>query len=270
MTNTKPAFPSFFVMSDIHGCYDEMMQALTHWDKDNETLVVLGDLIDRGPDSLRVVQALRALQTDYPEKVVVLQGNHDEMFARWLVETDPNDLGFYYMTTHNETIKSFFGQGPEALAKYKNSTRTQRAEHIRYLYMDSVRFLYNLPLYHETEHCIFVHAGINLKIDDWHQDTTCMNTVLNAFIYGSVPTPKRVFFGHTPGAFIRNVEPHEPGANDVWQNEAGDRIGIDGAVSMNGQLNALKVDANGHIVETIVVKLNTWDYLREDEANATV
>ena len=38
-------------MSDIHGCYDAFMNALSNWDENKEHLVLMGNYIDRGPDS---------------------------------------------------------------------------------------------------------------------------------------------------------------------------------------------------------------------------
>lgn len=240
----------YFVMSDIHGCHDQMMAALSHWDKKTETLVVLGDLIDRGPDSLLVVQTLQTLQEAHPDRVIILQGNHDESFVSWLLDTPDEDLGYYYQTTHEETIRSFYGHDPQGVAKYKRATRKQRGQHIQYLFKKELLFLARLPMVHETKHCIFVHAGINLKIDDWRDDKRCMNEIRDPFIHSSKIAPKRVFFGHTPTKFIRNVEQDL----SVWQSEHGDKVGIDGGCSMDGQLNALKINDHGDIIQTIVIQ----------------
>lgn len=238
----------FYVLSDIHGCYNELQKALSYWHPETETLVVLGDNIDRGPDSLQVVQELMHLQATYGEQVVVLQGNHDESFAKWLLDTHPSDFGFYYMETYNETLLSFFDHDRE---KYKNSTRKQRGQHALYKYAKEVRYLYDLPKYYETEHCLFVHAGINLTLQNgWRSDTQCMNSIGSAFIYAKTKAPKKVFFGHTPTSLIRN----EPTNHAVWQSEMGDKVGIDGGVSMGGQLNALKLDPYGNILETFTIK----------------
>lgn len=238
----------YFVMSDIHGCYDEMMAALSHWDKENETLVVLGDLIDKGPDSLKVVQTLSVLKEEHPDRVVILKGNHDESFANWLLDTPEDELGFYYMPSHDETIRSFYG--PDDVAKCKRDSRKQRGKHIRHHFFEELKFLARLPLVHETEHCIFVHAGINLNIEDWRDDPYCMNQIRNPFVYSKKLAPKRVFFGHTPTALIRNVLTD----CSVWVSQHGDKVGLDGGCSMKtGQLNAVRVNAQGEITETLVI-----------------
>ncbi|WP_130859399.1 metallophosphoesterase [Gracilibacillus phocaeensis] len=49
-------------------------------------LIVLGGLIDRGPDSLHVIHTLMDLQTHYPDRVIILKGNHDESSKRLLFQ----------------------------------------------------------------------------------------------------------------------------------------------------------------------------------------
>lgn len=243
----------YYVMSDLHGCHDAFMTALSYWNPEppqSETLVILGDLIDRGPDSLKVVQTVMKIKNQYPSQVIIVKGNHDEAFANWLMETPSDEYGYYYMPSFNETILSFFDHDKK---KYKKASRKQRGEHIVYKYAKEVRFLYNLPMYHETDHIIFVHGGINLKIKDWRDDTRCMNEIRNPFIYSSKTAPKTVFFGHTPTAIIRNDNAEHPNC-DIWVSPQGDKIGIDGGLSMNGQLNAVKVDTFGNITNIHVMK----------------
>ncbi|MGX1266621.1 serine/threonine protein phosphatase 1 [Rossellomorea marisflavi] len=239
----------YFVMSDIHGCHNEMMTALVHWDKEKETLVILGDLIDRGPDSFKVIMTLDELKRQYPDRVVVLKGNHDESFTSWLLDTPEEDLAFYYMASHDETIRSFYGHDPGNTQKFKRDSRKQRGQHIRFLHMSYLHFLDRLPMFHETEHCIFVHAGINLSTKDWRTDERCMNEIRNPFICSKTCAPKRVFFGHTPTGLIRDDQTD----CSVWISQHGDKVGIDGGCSMGGQLNVLRVDHDGSILQTFVI-----------------
>lgn len=240
----------FYVMSDIHGCHDAFIAALSHWDKKTETLIVMGDLIDRGSDSLKVIMTLDELKTRYPDRVVVLKGNHDASFTSWLLHTPEEELGRYYMPSHEATIRSFFGYSQENVQKFKRATRKQRGQHIRYLFKKELHFLAQLPNYHETENCIFVHAGINLRISDWRDDKLAMTEIRNPFIYSKKKAPKRVFFGHTPTGLIRDSEDD----CSIWISEHGDKVGIDGGVSFaGGQLNALKVNEDGIILETIII-----------------
>lgn len=80
-------------MSDIHGCLGEFMERVAQladlgfFDDDcSDELVLLGDYIDRGPDSLGVVREAMRLERECPGRVVALMGNHEDEFLRWLGE----------------------------------------------------------------------------------------------------------------------------------------------------------------------------------------
>ena len=64
-----------FVVGDIHGCYDELMQGLeqVNFDFQNDLLIAVGDLVDRGSDSLKCLNLI-----DEPWFKAIL-GNHEEM-----------------------------------------------------------------------------------------------------------------------------------------------------------------------------------------------
>ena len=63
----------YFVISDIHGHYEEMLGSLrlNNFDENNKThhLLVLGDMFDRGPNSKEILEYLYKL---YLEKKVTI------------------------------------------------------------------------------------------------------------------------------------------------------------------------------------------------------
>lgn len=246
----------YYVISDIHGCHDELLESLTHWNRKSETLVILGDLIDRGPDSMLVIQTLMKLKKDYPEQVVILRGNHDIGLTAWLLNTDEDELAFYYMPTHAATLQSFFGNDFDGRTKFKNSSRQQRAMHLRYKHKAELQFLAGLDDFHETEHCIFVHAGINLEIPDWRDDMRAMTSIRDPFIYSSKIAPKKVFFGHTPTGLIRDDKYN----TSVWISPNGDKVGIDGGCAFGHELHAVRVNLTGDITEIVSVRSKKAQY----------
>ncbi len=77
---------SLFVVSDVHGYRDDLVNGLRaaglvdtseRWAGGDDELWVLGDLTDRGPDGVGVIELLRALQDQAPGQVNVLMGNHE-------------------------------------------------------------------------------------------------------------------------------------------------------------------------------------------------
>lgn len=239
-------YKKYYIMSDIHGCYDKMMKALEHWDSKSEHLVILGDLIDRGPDSLKVITKLMELTEAFPENVTVLKGNHEDMFLSWLLETPEELFAYFYSEMHRETLQSFMGD------KFGKSSRTQRANHILYNNKKELSFLRSRQLYLETDHFVLVHAGLNLEALDWRDCHKDLLWIRNEFIYSKNPLEKRVFFGHTPTSFINEKDSRNK--NDIWISPCGNKVGIDGGASMGGQLNALKINESGAILETFIIK----------------
>ena len=69
-----------FAIGDVHGCYSELIQLLEFSPiKESDQLVLLGDYVDRGPDSARVIQFL--VEESERRDIATLKGNHELMMA---------------------------------------------------------------------------------------------------------------------------------------------------------------------------------------------
>jgi protein phosphatase len=87
--------PPFDLIGDVHGCYDELMMLFAalgyHWREDTGDIVhpdgrlpvFVGDLADRGPANVRVLDLVERMVTDGTALLVV--GNHDNKLMRWLM-----------------------------------------------------------------------------------------------------------------------------------------------------------------------------------------
>lgn len=65
-----------YIISDIHGCYDEYMDLINKINlKEKDTLYILGDVVDRGPKPMDVFKDIMNRKN-----VVYLLGNHDFLF----------------------------------------------------------------------------------------------------------------------------------------------------------------------------------------------
>ncbi|HEY6048144.1 MAG TPA: metallophosphoesterase [Sphingomicrobium sp.] len=83
--------PRILAVGDLHGDYSAwldiaraagIVNAQNHWAAGNATLVQMGDITDRGPDSLKIIHSLQQLQREAPRsggRVVVILGNHEAM-----------------------------------------------------------------------------------------------------------------------------------------------------------------------------------------------
>ncbi len=71
-------------IGDIHGdlaALEKLFSRLPQLDGD-DTLVFVGDYVDRGPSSAEVIQFVRDLERRGPAKVVALRGNHEDAWLR--------------------------------------------------------------------------------------------------------------------------------------------------------------------------------------------
>lgn len=70
-----------YVMSDIHGCYGAFSELLdkSGYKKDEDELIIAGDIIDRGPENLKMLEYAHSA----PKGVTFLMGNHDYDFMKY-------------------------------------------------------------------------------------------------------------------------------------------------------------------------------------------
>lgn len=72
------------VIGDVHGCYYTLSKLVEeHWNPENEFLVQVGDLINKGAHSGLCVKFMRKLQKRYPYQVFVLKGNHEVRYLTY-------------------------------------------------------------------------------------------------------------------------------------------------------------------------------------------
>src|SRR5690349_19945334 len=71
------------VVGDIHGKMYDMCDAIINWLNElvtnpNTKLIFLGDIPDRGPDSIECILLVLKLQLEFPKSVFYVRGNHEE------------------------------------------------------------------------------------------------------------------------------------------------------------------------------------------------
>lgn len=81
------------LISDIHGCLEELNELLdlVKYTPQNYRLIVVGDLVDRGPFSASVVKKIRKMNVE------CAIGNHDSKATRWLKHYENTGLNNHPM-----------------------------------------------------------------------------------------------------------------------------------------------------------------------------
>ncbi|MCZ4352002.1 metallophosphoesterase family protein [Roseovarius aestuarii] len=183
-----------YALGDIHGHKGALDRALALIEADggrDAALVVLGDLVDRGPDSRGVIDTLIAGQAAGRDWTV-LQGNHDQLFLDYL------ELG----RTHSPLVKSgrswlspMIG-GIETLASYGVTEPDVDAAQAS-VPQAHIEFLRGLPRMHQVGDLLFVHAGIDPLLPLEWQDPDELIWIREPFLGHTDPLPWLVIHGHT-------------------------------------------------------------------------
>ena len=171
-----------FAIGDIHGCFDKLRSLMDRIDidLDNDTLVFIGDYIDRGKHSFEVVEYLIDLKNRF-QNIVFLKGNHEEMLEKYL-------SGF-------DKLTYLVNGGQQALDSYmKNCSRSDGPQIPR----EHLDFFSSLKLFYQTDDYIFVHAGLKNKVPLEMQKPEDLLWIRSKFIKSDYNFGKQVVFGHTP------------------------------------------------------------------------
>lgn len=219
-----------FVIGDVHGECDLLNKQLQHVDFTEHQLVLLGDLIDRGPKIQQTIETVMSLVKD--KGAICLKGNHEDILLRWL--NDPEEkMDWYKRNGGQATLEDLLGK-----EVVHNCSPIQLAQRLREQYANVIAFFEQLPLFYETSDVICVHAGVNLALDDW-RDTSERDFlwIRDDFHQAKNTTTKTIVFGHTP---VQTLYANEQ-TIDLWLSD--NKIGLDGgAVYERALLSVVMAD----------------------------
>ena len=219
-----------YAVGDVHGRLDLLEQLVARCLADAgdrgcaaPSFVLLGDYVDRGPDSAGVIAFLQKLAVEH--HVVALVGNHDAMMVESILgDDDGQDWAANGMTS---TAISY---GHGALVAEPMSADEKRARIVKALrsdrqVVDDALWLAGLPLVHQDEHRIFVHAGLRPGVALAEQRLFDLLWIREPFLRSRRSFGKLVVHGHTR---TRDDQP------EVRRN----RVGLDTGAYASGVLTA--------------------------------
>lgn len=220
-------------VSDIHGnlnFFKGLMEKISFSPRD--ILVLVGDLFEKGADSLGLLRHLMELErthTIYP-----LCGNLDGLVLRFLETSTLDDAVFHsYLHDHPESLLRQLAR--EGRFEQIEDLPRLRADLLR-TYPDVLAWLRNMPTILETEHLVFVHGGVpSLNCMEELERWGCMKN--DDFVNQGHSFPKWVIVGHWPVTLYHD---HIPSAAPLLLPER-KIASIDGGcvLKADGQLNAL-------------------------------
>ena len=136
----KDTTPKTYAIGDIHGNHKSLLQCIerSKIDKELDTLIVLGDVVDGWPDVIKSVEELLTFK-----KLIIIRGNHDQFFMNWA------ETGYENATWLTQG-------GYSTIRDYKDNPEIQL--------MHLKDYFYKSKVYHvDAQNRVFVHGGFN-----WH------------------------------------------------------------------------------------------------------
>jgi len=203
-----------FAIGDIHGCPDELTAILKCIEAGSaDTVIFMGDYVDRGPSARDVVELLIEYKRQHPG-TVFLKGNHEDMM-----------LGFLGMKgNYGESF--LFNGGFATMASYAIVDDADLDEATQRMPSSHVEFLQNLETSYLRPPFLFVHAGVRPERSLEEQDSEDLLWIRQEFILNPHTLGHTVIFGHTP---MRDVLVDMPY-----------KIGLDTGLVYGGKLSCLE------------------------------
>ncbi|WP_008824422.1 metallophosphoesterase [Haloplasma contractile] len=218
----------YFSVSDIHGCYKELREALSEAGFDpnnkNHKLIVCGDLFDRGDEHVNVYYYLKELVNK--DRAIVIKGNHELFFKDLIYGEERSHRSINFNIKHNgfgKTLSDFTGIPEAELTQY---SITELATAFNKRHPGFLNWIHELQFYYETESYVFTHAGIDIDTDDWKTGNWEKQVWQDLRIYQhfnlhDVGFDKKLVMGHYPTH-------HFDANNEIYKHPDHQKIFIDG------------------------------------------
>ncbi|WP_237154417.1 metallophosphoesterase family protein [Oryzibacter oryziterrae] len=221
--------PTIYAIGDVHGCYDQLIDAQRRILADaakhkpgRRLIVMLGDYVDRGPRSADVIEHL-ALPPPEGFLRISLCGNHDDSFLKFIANPMEN---MEWLEFGGDTTLESYGIDVVRLLRHNMGLRSLAGLVSEAVPAHHVALLKRLPVAVSLGDYIFAHAGIRPGLPVDNQSEEDLMWIREPFLSQGSGLPQTVVHGHTAAK--------EPvfGKN---------RICIDTGAYATGRLTVLKV-----------------------------
>ncbi|MEL7149330.1 MAG: metallophosphoesterase [Pseudomonadota bacterium] len=194
-----------YAVGDIHGHYDKLRAAHALIEADmaahdtKATVIHVGDLCDRGPDTSKVIEYLME-GIGSGRDWLVLKGNHDQMLLDFVDGGDETNPKLKSGMTWLHTVMG----GKATLASYglKKSLLESKEAFVRRVRSaipdEHLSFLRNLPVWLRADGMIFVHAGIRPGFPIEAQEESDLLWIRDEFLWHLGDHEAVIVHGHTP------------------------------------------------------------------------
>lgn len=187
-----------YAIGDVHGCFDLLEPLVARIRADDAargpcrtTIILIGDIVDRGPRSADVVRLLMPL-AQRTDRLIVLKGNHEDMMVHAL-RGDLDLLQTWVRIGGGATLRSW-GVPADALDLPPRDLLKIARTKVR---RSTLAWLDALPLSYRSGDFFFVHAGIRPGISLAKQDPEDLIWIRDEFLLNDDTHPAVIVHGHT-------------------------------------------------------------------------
>jgi len=203
---------NLLVVGDVHGCVHTLKAFVKrHWNAQDEFLILVGDVINKGRHSGKTVKYLRKLQKEFPYSVFLLRGNHEHMAA--------------------EAVR--LDDQPPYLLKLKRDMLKRGIPFKR-----MIQWMGHWPIKWENPYVLITHAGISLHARDPFNPDSSRGVLHNRWPLKDVG--KLQIFGHV---VQEDFQPRYFADSHAWC--------IDTGAWRGGGLTGIRLTRTGEIIETL-------------------
>jgi len=203
---------NLLVVGDVHGCVHTLKAFVKrHWNAQDEFLILVGDVINKGRHSGKTVKYLRKLQKEFPYSVFLLRGNHEHMAA--------------------EAVR--LDDQPPYLLKLKRDMLKRGIPFKR-----MIQWMGHWPIKWENPYVLITHAGISLHARDPFNPDSSRGVLHNRSPLKDVG--KLQIFGHV---VQEDCQPRYFADSHAWC--------IDTGAWRGGGLTGIRLTRTGEIIEIL-------------------
>lgn len=255
----------YFIVSDIHSYFEPFYEAIEEkgfFKSDDNVLIVLGDALDRGPDTNKVISFLLNLHRE--GRLIYVKGNHEELLVDCLQQISRGEImeiasgmSHHYSNGTYQTLLSIANMDARTAIQYPDVlvARVMRSDYYKILLPSCVD-------YFETKTYIFVHGYIptfvkgrmpydkckynpdwrNASCEEW-REARWLNGMAVACKHHVIESGKTIMFGHfhtSYGHFYFEKRGSELGKSaDFSPFRAEGILAIDACTAHSGRVNCI-------------------------------
>lgn len=197
-------YRDIYCIGDLHGDWQGLESVIYQMVADgfnpvDDLLVQLGDLVDGFPNSKEVVSYFKRLNEKYPENVIVLKGNHDELTIHGVdAHVGSDQFEVWWQQGGQQTWESYWMDGYEKHVDPYGVYVGRPYLTVPDLMHEHIEWFKTLPTMFETEDYYFVHAGLDPEREPHETSIYSRLWIRGPFLRSDRMWDKMVVHGHSP------------------------------------------------------------------------